>query len=263
LKEEFVMTGKYNSIEYENVSGVAKINLNKPPLNVLDIAMMKEIVLATEEAQKDPSVKLLVIAGKGKAFSGGVDVADHTADKVDAMTEIFHKMCMSIIKFPQPTVAVVNGHALGGGCELAIACDMVVASEAARIGQPEIKLGVFPPIAALVMPNIIGRKKALELILTGEVISAAEAYRIGLVNYVVPPEKLEETAKGLIDKLGALSGIVMKYTKQAGSAGLEGDTDSALKKIEDIYLHKLMKTHDAEEGLKSFMEKRAAVWNNK
>ncbi len=257
------MTGKFNSIDYENVSGVATIYLNKPPLNVLDIAMMKEVVQATEEAKSDPSVKLLVVAGKGKAFSGGVDVADHTADKVDAMTEIFHKMCMSIIKFPQPTVAVVNGHALGGGCELAIACDMVVASEAARIGQPEIKLGVFPPIAALVMPNIISRKKAMEIILTGEVISAAEAYRLGLVNYAVPPEKLDETAKGLIDKLSALSGIVMRFTKEACNAGLEGDVDSALKKIENIYLHKLMKTHDAGEGLKSFMEKRAAIWTNK
>lgn len=257
------MTATYNSIEYENVSGVARINLNRPPLNVLDIAMMKEIVQAVDEAKNDPGVKLLVVAGKGKAFSGGVDVADHTADKVDAMTEVFHRMCMSIIKFPQPTVAVVNGHALGGGCELAIACDMVIASEAARIGQPEIKLGVFPPIAALVMPGIIGRKKALEIILTGEVITAAEAYRIGLVNYAVPPEKLEETAGTFIEKLSALSGVVMKFTKQACSAGLEGDIDSALKKIEDLYLHKLMKTHDAEEGLKSFMEKRPAVWTNK
>ncbi|OGO15659.1 MAG: hypothetical protein A2Z02_01125 [Chloroflexi bacterium RBG_16_48_7] len=257
------MTAKYNSIEYENVSGVARINLNRPPLNVLDIAMMKEIVQATEEAQKDPAVKLLVIAGKGKAFSGGVDVADHTADKVDAMTEVFHKMCTSIIKFPQPTVAIVNGHALGGGCELAISCDMVIASEAARIGQPEIKLGVFPPIAAIVMPQIIGRKKALELILTGDVITAAEAYRIGLVNHVVAPEKLEETAMNFIEKLSMLSGIVMKYTKQACYAGLDGDYDAVLKKVEDIYLHKLMKTHDAAEGLKSFMEKRQAAWTNK
>jgi cyclohexa-1,5-dienecarbonyl-CoA hydratase len=257
------MTAKYNSIEYENAAGIARINLNKPPLNVLDIAMMKEIVQATEEAANDPTVKLLVIAGKGKAFSGGVDVADHTPDKVDAMTEVFHKMCLSIYRFPQPTVAIVNGHALGGGCELAIVCDMVIASEAARIGQPEIKLGVFPPIAALVMPNIIGRKKAFELILSGEAITAAEACRIGLVNYAVPPEKLDETALGLIQKLGVLSGIVMKFTKQACVTGLEGDSDSAMKKIEDIYLRKLMKTHDAVEGLQSFMEKRPAVWTNK
>jgi cyclohexa-1,5-dienecarbonyl-CoA hydratase len=257
------MTAKYNSIEVETTSGIAMITLNRPPLNVLDIAMMKEIIQATEEAAGDASVKVLVLSGKGKAFSGGVDVADHTPDKVDTMTEIFHKMCSSIIKFPQPTIAVVNGHALGGGCELALACDMVIASETAKIGQPEIKLGVFPPIAALIMPQIIGRKKALELILSGETISAAEAQRIGLVNYAVPPEKLEETAKAFIGKLGQLSGIVMKFTKQACVAGFDSDSDGRLKKIEDIYLRKLMKTHDAVEGLQSFMEKRNAVWTNK
>jgi len=254
--------GNYVNIEYENKSGVARITLNHPPLNVLDIATMKEIVDATEQSQKDPAVKLLVVAARGKAFSGGVDVADHTPDKVDDMTEVFHKMCTSLLKYPQPTVAILNGHALGGGCELAISCDMIVASESARIGQPEIKLGVFPPIAAIVMPRLIGRKKAMELILTGDVISAAEAYRLGLVNYVVPVDKLEETANNLIDKMSGLSGIVMKYTKQACYAGLDQDYDSVLKKVEDIYLHKLMATNDAVEGLKSFMEKRQPEWKN-
>jgi len=139
---------------------------------------------------------------------------------------------------------------------------MIVASESARIGQPEIKLGVFPPIAAIVMPRLIGRKKAMELILSGEVINATEAHSIGLVNYAVPAEKLDETANNLIDKMSGLSGIVMKYTKQACNAGLDQDYDSTLKKVEDIYLHKLMATKDAVEGLKSFMEKRPPEWQN-
>jgi cyclohexa-1,5-dienecarbonyl-CoA hydratase len=254
--------GGYTSIELEKVAGIARINLNRPPLNVLNIAMMREICDAVSECQKDNSVKMLVIAGRGKAFSGGVDVADHTSDKVNQMTEVFHKMCSLVYKFPQPTLAVVNGHALGGGCELAICCDMIIASEAAKFGQPEIKLGVLPPIAAIVLPRIIGRKNALEIILSGELIDAREAQRIGLVNKVVPHEKLGELAQNMIDKFAALSGIVLRVTKQACSQGIDSDYDSVLKNVEKIYLHKLMVTKDAEEGLKSFMEKRPPVWKN-
>jgi cyclohexa-1,5-dienecarbonyl-CoA hydratase len=252
----------YSSIEYEKVAGIARINLNRPPLNVLNIAMMREICDAVSGCQKDKSVKMLVIAGRGKAFSGGVDVADHTADKVKEMTEVFHKMCSLVYKFPQPTLAVVNGHALGGGCELAICCDMIISSDTAKFGQPEIKLGVFPPIAAIVLPRIIGRKNALEIILSGELIDAKEAYRIGLVNKVAPHEKLGDMAQNMIDKFAALSGIVLKVTKQACGQGIDADYDAVLKKVEDIYLNKLMVTKDAEEGLKSFMEKRPPVWKN-
>jgi cyclohexa-1,5-dienecarbonyl-CoA hydratase len=254
--------GEYSSIEYEKVAGIARINLNRPPLNVLNIAMMREICDAVSKCQKDSSVKMLVIAGRGKAFSGGVDVADHTADKVNEMTEVFHKMCSLVYQFPQPTLAVVNGHALGGGCELAICCDMIIASEAAKFGQPEIKLGVFPPIAAIVLPRIIGRKNALEIILAGELIDANEANRIGLVNKVVPPEKLADMAQNMIDKFAALSGIVLRITKEACSQGIGADYDNVLKNVENIYLNKLMVTKDAGEGLKSFMEKRPPVWKN-
>jgi cyclohexa-1,5-dienecarbonyl-CoA hydratase len=253
---------KFNSIDFSINAGVARITLNLPPANVLNIAMMKEIVQAVDES-KDPGVKVLVVDAKGKIFSGGVNVADHTADKVNQMTEVFHKMCSSFIKFPQPTLAVLNGHALGGGCELAIACDMIIASEAAKIGQPEIKLAVFPPIAAIMLPRLVGRKKALEIILTGELISARDALNMGLVNQVVAPEKLDEASKTMIDKLASLSGIVLKITKEACFAGMDTDYDSTLKKVEDIYLNKLMKTKDAEEGLKSFIEKRPAKWQNK
>jgi cyclohexa-1,5-dienecarbonyl-CoA hydratase len=254
---------KFNSIEYNNAGGIARITLNLPPANVLNIAMMKEIVQAVGESAKDRDVKLLVIDAKGKIFSGGVDVADHTADKVDQMTEVFHKMCTTVIKFPQPTLAILNGHALGGGCELAIACDMIIASENVKIGQPEIKLAVFPPIAAIMLPRLIGRKKALELILTGDTISARDALGMGLVNQVVPPDKLEEASNAMIAKFAALSPLVLKITKEACFAGLDRDYDETLKKVEDIYLHKLMVTKDAEEGLKSFMEKRQPKWQNK
>jgi cyclohexa-1,5-dienecarbonyl-CoA hydratase len=254
---------KFSTIELENKGGVARITLNRPPANVLNIPMMKEIVEAVNDCSKDPTVNVLVFDAKGKLFSGGVDVADHTADKVDQMTEIFHKMCSVVIKFPQPTIAVLNGQALGGGCELAIACDMIIASETAKLGQPEIKLAVFPPIAAIMLPRLVGRKKALELILTGDVITAKDALTMGLVNQVVPPEKLEEAANTFIGKLASLSGLVLKITKKATFVGLDNDYYDTLSKVEGIYLHELMKTKDAEEGLKSFIEKRQPKWQNK
>jgi cyclohexa-1,5-dienecarbonyl-CoA hydratase len=261
LKEELSMS-EYSSIQFEKVDGIARINLNRPPLNVLNIAMMREICEAVGQCQKDTSVKLLVIAGRGKAFSGGVDVADHTANKVKEMTEVFHKMCGLVYQCPQPTLAIVNGHALGGGCELAMCCDMIITSESAKFGQPEIKLGVFPPIAAIILPRIIGRKNALEIILSGELIDANEACRIGLVNKVVSHEKLNEIAENTIEKFAALSAIVLRVTKQACSQSVDSDFTAVLEKVEDIYLNRLMVTKDAEEGLKSFMEKRAPVWRN-
>ena len=254
---------KFTNIEYENNNGIGRITMNQPPLNILNITTMKEIIQAINDSSKDSTVKVLVIAGKGKAFSGGVDVADHTADKVNEMTEVFNTMCVTVLKYPQPTIAVLNGHALGGGCELAIACDIIIASETAKIGQPEIKLAVFPPFAAVVLPRLVGRKKALEIILTGELIDAKEACNMGLINQVVPPDKLEEATKNMVSKFASLSGLILKITKEACYQGLDRDFDETLKKVTSIYLNKLMKTKDAEEGLKAFLEKRPPVWQNK
>ena len=162
-----------------------------------------------------------------------------------------------------PSLAVVNGSALGGGCELALYCDMVIATEKAKFGQPEIQVGVFPPIAALILPRIIGRKKAMELILTGETISAREALAMGLINEVVSEASLAEAVNGWIEKFKKLSGIVLKLTKEAVLSGLNDDMDKGLTVIEKIYLDHLMKTQDANEGLRAFLEKRKPTWKNK
>jgi cyclohexa-1,5-dienecarbonyl-CoA hydratase len=159
-----------------------------------------------------------------------------------------------------PTVAQVQGAALGGGCEVVAYCDLVVASEKATLGQPEIQVGVFPPIAAMVFPRQIGYKKAMELILTGDIIGAAEAKEIGLVNQVVPPEELEEATQKLLKKLMKLSGLVMKLTKKAAVGGLLDDKAKSLKFIEKVYLKEMMTTNDAEEGLKAFLDKRKPAW---
>jgi cyclohexa-1,5-dienecarbonyl-CoA hydratase len=178
------------------------------------------------------------------------------------MIEVFHKMFRLMDALKVPSIAVVNGSALGGGCELALYCDLVIATEKAKFGQPEIQVGVFPPIAALVFPRMMGRKKALELILSGDVISAQEALALGMINKIVPEGSLTEEAKGFIERFKKLSGIVLKLTKEATLAGLNDDMDRGLKVIEKIYLDRLMKTNDAIEGLKAFIDKRKPTWKD-
>jgi cyclohexa-1,5-dienecarbonyl-CoA hydratase len=254
------MAFKYIQTEFKE--GVATLTLNRAPLNVLNIEMMEEINTALEGLMKEKSLKLLVIQAMGKAFSAGVDVGEHLGDLVYKMIEVFHKMFRLMDALKVPSIAVVNGSALGGGCELALYCDMVIATEKAKFGQPEIQVGVFPPIAALVFPRVIGRKKALELILSGDIISAQEALSLGLINKIVPEASLAEEVNGFIDKFKKLSGIVLKLTKEATLAGLNDDMDKGLKAIEKIYLDRLMKTHDAIEGLKAFLDKRKPTWKD-
>jgi cyclohexa-1,5-dienecarbonyl-CoA hydratase len=252
-------------IRFDVSDGVARLTLNKPPFNVLDIAMMREINAALEGLGDDTGVKVLVFeAAEGsKAFSAGVDVSEHTADKVDEMIEVFHRIFRLLDALEIPTVAIVGGAALGGGCELVLFCDMVIASEKASFGQPEIQVGVIPPIAVVALPGIIGPKKALEMVLIGDRIRAAEAERLGLVNKVVPPEELQAAADEFVGKLARLSGAVLRLTKRAVRVGSVGSFADGLAAVEELYLGPLMATEDAHEGLAAFMEKRAPAWKDR
>ena len=252
----------FKHIQTELKDGVATLTLNRTPLNVLNIEMMEEINSYLEGLMKEKSLKLLVIQAAGKAFSAGVDVGEHLGDLVYKMIEVFHRMFRLMDALKVPSIAIVNGAALGGGCELALYCDMVIATEKSKFGQPEIQVGVFPPIAALIFPRTIGRKKAMELILSGDTINAQEALTLGLVNKVVPEASLSEEVNGFIEKFKKLSGIVLKLSKEATLAGLNDDMDQGLRAIEKIYLDRLMKSHDAIEGLKAFLEKRKPTWKD-
>jgi cyclohexa-1,5-dienecarbonyl-CoA hydratase len=240
--------------------GVATLTLCREPLNVLNIAMMTEINQALDSLEP-AGLKVLLIQAEGKAFSAGVDVGEHLGDQVKQMIEVFHGIFRRMDKLGVISVASVQGAALGGGCELAAYCDLVVASQKAKFGQPEILVGVFPPVAALVFPRQMGYKKALELIVTGDIIGADEAKAIGLVNQVVPPEELGAATEALVKKLTNLSGLVLRLTKKAVVQGLTDDRDQALGIIEKVYLDELMVTADAEEGLKAFLEKRKPAWS--
>lgn len=254
----------FQHILYEKKDKMAKITLNVPPSNWLTIVMMKEINQVLAEIRKDPAVQLLVFDHAGeKAFCDGVDVADHTPDKVDEMIEVFHGMFRLMAEMDVTTVAVVNGRSLGGGCELMSFCDIVIASEKARIGQPEIAVGVYPPVAAAWFPKIIGLQKTYELLLTGKIINAKEAQAIGLVTAVLPAEGFQAEVEKYLAEFLNKSRPVAVWTKKAIKAGLSLDFLQALRASEIIYLKGCMATDDANEGISAFMEKRKPVWKDK
>ena len=252
----------YQHIETDFQDGLGTITLNRPPVNVLNIAMMEEIngVLEAWRGKKD--LKAVLFNAKGKCFSAGVDVGEHMGDLAPKMIGVFHGMFRLMDRLGVPTLASVYGSCLGGGCELAIFCDLVISSDEAKYGQPEIQVGVFPPIAAQIMPRIIGRKVAMDLILSGKIISAAEALSMGLVNQVVPKEELEAATRAFLKPYLKMSAEVLRKTRKAIMSGLMDDLEPSLKVIEGIYLDELMKTADAQEGLKAFLEKRKPEWKN-
>jgi cyclohexa-1,5-dienecarbonyl-CoA hydratase len=254
----------YNNIIFNIDGETAFLTINRPPVNILDIATMEEINDTLDNLIGNTDVKVLVITSSGeKAFSAGVDVSDHTEDKVDKMLEVFHGIFRKMSQLDCVTVAGIKGLTLGGGCEVAIFCDMIIAADNVKIGQPEIKLAVFPPIALLVFPRLLGLKKASELLLSGKVIDAEEAERIGLVNKVVPLESFDADVHEFIQPFLELSSVGIKYSKRGIQLGLETSFSEGLEKIEKIYRDELMTSEDAHEGLKSFLEKRKPVWKNK
>ncbi len=257
------MSTDFQNIIFERQDRVARITLNHPPVNIMDITTMGEINAALESLQGDHDTKVLVFAAQGKAFCAGVDVKDHTVDKVDEMIEVFHRIFRHLWSLDIPTVAAVNGAALGGGCELATFCDMVIASEKATFGQPEIQVGVYPPVAVVTFPRLMPHMKAMELLLTGDIIDAREAERLGIVNKVVPVEYFEEEVSQFISRLTALSAMVLRLTKRATLQGLALTFEEAFAYSEELYLNRLMKTEDASEGLQAFMEKRKPVWKDR
>jgi cyclohexa-1,5-dienecarbonyl-CoA hydratase len=243
-------------------NNVARITLNRPPLNILDIPMIGELHEALARVRSANDANVLVIAHAGKAFSAGVSIQDHAPDKVGEMLGKFHGMIGLLHSLDIPSIALVDGMALGGGCELAVVCDMVLASDRSVFGQPEIKVGVFPPVAAALFPSRVGRNRALELLLTGESIDAAEAHRIGLINKVFPAATFGDMTGEFIRKLTSLSGSTLRLTKRAVNRGLDRSLSEGIAAAEQLYLGELMPTEDAREGLNAFLEKRKPVWKN-
>ena len=242
--------------------GLGTITLRKPPVNVFNIEMMDEINDTLRDWIEEKDLKVVLFDAEGKCFSAGVDVGEHMGDLAPKMIQSFHGMFRLMEALGAVTVASVFGSCLGGGCELAIFCDLVITDDTAKFGQPEIQVGVLPPIAAQVMPRIIGRKAANDLILSGRIISSQEALEMGLINKVVAKGDLSQETESFIKPYLSLSAEVLRIAKKTIKVGLMDDLEPSLKAIEDIYLNELMKTADAQEGLKAFLDKRRPEWKN-
>ena len=251
----------YQYLHLEIDRGAARLTLDRPTLNVITIAVMRELQAALDAVAGQPDLRAVVLAGMGKAFSAGVDVGEHLGETFVPMLDEFHAVFERLEALAVPTVAVVHGVALGGACELVGFCDFVLAAETARLGFPEITLGVFPPVAAAVLPQRLGARAMLRLVLTGELIGAAEAQGLGLVTAVVPDEELPAATEQLLGRLRGLSAAALRATRRAMWAA-EGGWRERLARAEAIYRDELMTTQDATEGLRAFLEKREPVWQD-
>ena len=252
------------SILLEKRDGTAFLTLDRPPLNVLDLSALRQLQAALDSLRADEAVDFLVIRGAGeRAFSAGVDVKDHTRDKVPEMLEVVHGAIRTLLSLPQITIAQVRGACLGGGCEIASSCDFILASEESFFATPEIQVGCYPPVALARFPSQIGYHRAVELILTGRRIPAREAAAIGLINRALPAAGLDAAVQELLEELRGKSRAVLRLTlKGLRELTLKGFSER-LARSEEIYLKELLQTDDVEEGVRAFLEKRKPAWRHR
>lgn len=258
-----VSTATFTRISSRVHPPVARITLHNPPVNVIDIPMMEELSAAISEADQRSEIATIVFTGGDKVFSAGVDIAAHTPDKVDEMLHKFHAIFRALVASQKVLIAAVHGHCLGGGAELAMICDIVVTSETALWGFPEISLGCFPPVGTVGLAAVVGQKQAADLILTGRKFDGLEARFLGLANFAVPDPQVKEKLDELLARLAKLSPSSLALTKKSTYTWDSMHFDKGLARAEKIYLEELMRTEDAREGIKAFLEKRDAHWTGK
>ena len=254
---------QYRFIQFEISRETARITLNHPPHNVLTVPMMVEMAEAIESLNGRGDVKAILMDSSQKPFSAGIGLEDSKSDRVFQTLDAFNRVFTAIGEISKPLIVVVNGPAIGAGSELVAFADMVIATPKAKFAQPEVKLGVFPPFAAVMLPQLIGPKKTYELIITGEALTAEEAMRIGFVNRLVPEEQLKQTVDEILARISEFSAPVLEMTKKVIGSSMGLPLAEAMKKSHDIYLNQLMALEDVQEGLRAVVEKRKPVWKNK
>jgi enoyl-CoA hydratase len=258
----------YQTLLYGKKDGIGTVTLNRPDkLNALNSTVYKELYDVFQAIENDPDVRVVILTGAGdRAFCAGSDIAEMQNMgplEIQKFMTTIRQASDFIYALTKPTIAAVNGYALGGGCELSMCCDIRIASEKARFGQPEITLGLIPGASGTQrLPRLIGAAKAKEMIFTGNLIDAATALNLGLVNKVVPPEKLMEEALALATKLAGLSGPVLAMAKMAINTGLDTDMASGLN-MEAKCNALCFATEDRREGMDAFLEKRKAIFKNR
>ncbi len=250
-------------IKHELVEGIATLTFDRPKHNVLNIPMMNELNSQLQTLATDGSLKCVVLAASGPSWCAGVEVADHKPEMVEQMIATFNRIFELVHQMTVPTIAAVHGACLGGGMEVAMACDIIVASPKAVFGQPEIKLGFLPPYAAIRLPQLVGPARAVEICTTGRRYKAEAAHRMGLVAHLSGEENFQETVDSIVGEIKACSPLIIRLNKRAVNAHLGLDFKQALSGVSDLFLNTLMKTEDTLEGIKSFEEKRPPAWKNR
>ena len=250
-------------LKFEKAEAVGRITLARPKFNMMNIEMMDELNGLFETLIQDDELKCIVIYAEGKHFCTGVEVADHKPGKVDDMIATFNRIFELTEQIEVPIIASVQGYCLGGGMELAIACDVIVAAESAQFGQPEIKVGFFPPYAAMRLPQLVGPARAIEICTTGKFYSAEDARQMGMAAYVSEDDRLDETTEQIVKEIQTNSPLIIRLNKKAVRQNLGMAFKPALAGVSDLFLNTLMKTEDTLEGIASYEEKRKPVWKNR
>jgi cyclohexa-1,5-dienecarbonyl-CoA hydratase len=253
----------FKHIKFRLESNVARVTLNRPEHNLLNEEMLRELADAIGFAGERDEVKLIVLDSACKVFCGGIDIGEYTSQRVFQMLDAFHAAFSGMLETGKPVICVVNGPAIGGGAELAAFGDFVIATPKARFAQPEISIGVFPPLASTILPFIVGPKVALELVLTGEPVTAERALELGLINRLVPEIQLQQTVSDLIHRIGSHSGPVLTMAKKAILGGMGMSLKDGLKNSMNIFLNELYRLEDSQEGLRALVEKRKPTWKNR
>ncbi len=242
--------------------GIAELTLDRPPLNVLDMALLHAFADAIDDLGAQRDLRLIAIRGKGRAFSAGVDVGEHLGDDLAPMLEAFGRAAMRLLASEIPTLIVGHGSILGGACELLALADLAIVADDAVIGCPEIRLGVVPPVATAAFPRLVGPQRAAALILTGETVSGAEAARIGLVWRSVPPDRLEAESRAVVERFRGLSASALRLARRTLRGAMRLPLHQAIVEATDLQARSIPEMHDAQEGLRSFLEKRKPVWSH-
>jgi len=242
---------------------VARMTLNRPEHNLLNEGMLRELADGIAFAGDNSDVKLVLLDSACKVFCGGIDIGEYTSTRVFQMLDAFHGAFSAMLEVGKPVICVVNGPAIGGGAELAAFGDLVIATPKARFAQPEISIGVFPPLASTILPFLVGPKKALEIVLTGEAVTAERALELGLVNRLVPEANLQQSVSELTERISAHSGPVLTMAKKAILGGMGLSLRDGLKNSMNIFLNELYRLEDSQEGLRALVEKRKPNWKNR
>jgi cyclohexa-1,5-dienecarbonyl-CoA hydratase len=254
---------QFQSIKLRVDGGVARMTLDRPEHNLLNEAMLRELADGISFAGERNDVKLILLDSACKVFCGGIDIGEYTSERVFQMLDAFHSAFSGMLEAAKPVVCVVNGPAIGGGAELAAFGDLVIATPKARFAQPEISIGIFPPLASTILPFLVGPKMALELVLTGEAVTAERALELGLVNRLVPESQVEQTVNGLVSRITEHSGPVLAMAKKAILGGMGMSLRDGLKHSRNIFLNELYRLEDSQEGLRALVEKRKPNWKNR